>query len=93
MKVRSVIVLLAIAVSVLSPLSVHLTIAHGQEAIGTFDVCHAGSLALSTSLDMPCVSQPVYSLYCPPFVESAQILDPTIKLLISPFQKEHPPKI
>ena len=92
MKARSVIVLLAIAFSVLSPVSVHLTIAHGQTSIGTFDVCHAGSLALSTSHDMPCVSQPIYRLYLPSFVEDAQIPDPALKLIIAAFQEEHPPK-
>ena len=93
MKVRSVIVLFAIAVSVLSPLSVHLTITHGQTSIEAFDVCHAGSLALSASHDMPGVSQPIYGLYLPQRAESAQILDPTLKFLPPTLQKEHPPKI
>ena len=93
MKVRSVIVLFAIAVSVLSPLSVHLTIAHGQTSIEALDVCHAGSLALSASHDMPGVSQPIYGLYLPARVEGAQILDTTLKLFPPTFQEEHPPKI
>jgi hypothetical protein len=93
MKVRSVILLFAIAFSVLSPLSVHLTIAHGQTSIGTFDVCHAGATALSTSHDMPCVCQPIYGLCLPSRIEGTQILNPTLKLPISAFQEEHPPKI
>ncbi|HXY55202.1 MAG TPA: hypothetical protein VEM40_11095 [Nitrospirota bacterium] len=93
MKVRSVIVLFAITLGVLSPLSVHLTIAQGQTSIGTFDVCHAGAPALSISNDMPCVNQPLYHPILPSCVESAEILDPTLKPLISIFQKEHPPKI
>ena len=92
MKVRSVIVLFAIAFSVLSPLSVRLTIAHGQTSIETFDVCHAGSPALSTSIDMPCISQPIYHPYLASRVEGTQILDPALKRLISTFQEEHPPK-
>jgi len=92
MKVRSVIVLFAIALSVLSPISVHLTIAHGQTSIGTFDVCHAGSPALSTSHDMPFVNQPIYHPYLVSRVEGTQLLDHTLTQLISTFQEEHPPK-
>ncbi len=93
MRLKSIIVLLAIAISIFSPLSVHLTIAHGQTSIGTFDVCHAGSLALSTIDDTPCVSQPLYRPCLPSCVEGAEILDPTPKLFLSTFQVEHPPKI
>jgi hypothetical protein len=93
MRVKSFIVLLAITFSVLSPLSVHLTIAHEQTSIGTFDVCHAGSFAISTSHDMPCVSQPIYRPCILSLVKGAEILDPTLKLLILTFQEEHPPKI
>ncbi len=93
MKARSVIMLLAMAFGVLSPPAAHLTITHGQTSIGTLDVCHAGFPALSTSQDMPCVSQSIYGLYLPPFIEVAQILDPTLKFLFSTSQEEHPPKI
>ncbi len=93
MKARSVIVLLAVALGFLSPPAVSLTIAHGQTSIGTVDVCHAGRLALSTSHDMTCLSQSIYGLYFPPFIEGAQMFDPTLKLLFSMPQEEHPPKI
>ena len=92
MRVKSIIVLLAIAFSILSPLSVHLVIAHEQTSIGTFDVCHAGSLALSTSYDTPCISQPLYNPHLPSRVEDSEISDPTLKLLILACQNEHPPK-
>jgi hypothetical protein len=93
MKARSAIVLFAIAFSVLSPLSVHLTIAHGQTSIGTFDVCHAGADALSTSHDMPCVSQQIYHPCLPSPVKGARTFDPALKPLNSTLQEEHPPKI
>ena len=92
MKAGAVIMLLAIAFGVFSPPAVNLTIAHGQTSIGTVDVCHAGSPALSASNDMPCVSQSIYGLYIPPSIEGAQILDPTLKLIFSTSQEEHPPK-
>jgi hypothetical protein len=93
MRLKSVIVLLAIVFSVISPLSVHLTIAHGQTSIETFDICHAGSLALSTSHDMPCVSEPVYRPCLPSHSAGAEKLDPIHKPLITTFQEERPPKI
>jgi len=93
MRVKSVIVLLAIAFSVLSPVSVHLAIAQGETSIGTFDICHAGSPALSTSHDIPGVSEPVYRPCLPSYSDGGDILEPTLKLFLSAFQEEHPPKI
>jgi hypothetical protein len=93
MRTNSVIILLAITFSILSPISVHLTIAHGQPSIGTFDVCHAGSLAISASSDAPCVSQPIYHPDLPLHVEFAKIIDPTLQLFSTTSQDEHPPKI
>ena len=93
MRTNSCIILLAITFSILSPFSVHLTITHGAASIGTFDVCHAGSFAISTSSDTPCVSQPFYHPNFPLHVEFAEIIEPALRLFISTFQEEHPPKI
>ncbi len=93
MKVKSVIVLLAIAFSILSPLSVHLTIAHEKTSIGTFDVCHAGSLAVSGSLDMPTMSEPVSCPFVPSYKDGVEILELTYQPFILIFQEEHPPKV
>jgi hypothetical protein len=92
MRAYSVIVLLAISFSILSPLSVHLTITHGLTSIGTFDVCHAGSLALSTGNDTLCVGQPLYHPWLPSHVEYAEMLNPKLKLITATFKDEHPPK-
>jgi hypothetical protein len=93
MRANSVIVLLAIALSILAPFPVHLTIAHGETVIATFDFCHAGSPALSTSNHMPCVSQPIYHPCLPSPVEGAEILGPTLTPFVVTFQEEHPPEI
>jgi hypothetical protein len=93
MRVKSVIVLLAIIFSALSPVSVHLAIAHGETSIGTFDICHGGSTALSTSHDSPGVSEPLYCPCLPSYKDGAGILEPTRKPYLSTFQDEHPPKI
>jgi len=92
MRANSTIVLLTIAVSIFSPVSVHLAIAHGQTSIGSFDVCHPGSPALSTSQDAPSVSQPIYRFFLPLWIERAEIREPAIRPFMSTFQEEHPPK-
>ena len=92
MKWQTLIVVIAIAFSALSPLSVHLTIEYGQTSIGTFDICHAGSLAVSTNLDLPCFIENPYvprPLLSP---ERAEIPSTDCKHLIIAFQDERPPK-
>ncbi len=93
MKVKSVIVLLAIAFSIFSPLSLHLTIAHGHATIEGFDVCHAGSLALAPGHEAPCVSEPVYRPCSLTQAARVEIHEPSLIILITASQEEHPPKI
>ncbi len=93
MRASSLIVLLAIALSILSPSPVPLASAHGQTVIGTLDVCHAGSLAISISHDTPCVIQPLYHPHLPSRMECPTIVDPTIRPFVLAFPEEHPPKI
>ncbi len=92
MKLKSVIVLFAVVVSILSPLSLHLTIAHGTASIEGLDVCHAGSFALSPGHDAPCVNEPIYRPYLPSHCYNAEMFDPTMRILVIAFLEEHPPK-
>ncbi len=92
MKVKSIIVLFAVVVSVLSPLSLHLTIAHGSAAIEGLDVCHAGSLALAPGHDAPCVSEPLYRPSLPSHIERTELPDPTLRIPVIAFREEHPPQ-
>ncbi len=93
MRVKSFIVLIAITFSILSPLSLHLTIAHGQASIEGLDVCHAGSYALSASHDAPGVCEAIYNSFHPLPMAVAEIIDPILNMPITSFQEEHPPKI
>jgi hypothetical protein len=92
MRVKSIIVLIAIAFSILSPLSLHLTIAQGHASIEGLDVCHAGSFALAPGHDVPCISEPLYRPCSPSRIENAQIQEPTLRVLIAASQEERPPK-
>jgi hypothetical protein len=92
MRMKSVIVLLAIAFSILSPLSLHLTIAQGHASIEGLDVCHAGSLALSPGQEAPCVSEPLFEPCLPSHIDSTMIVDATPRVFLTVFPEEHPPK-
>jgi hypothetical protein len=93
MKWQAVIVLLAIALSIVVPPSLPLLSDHGAiAAIGALDVCHSATPALSSNGDMPCVHE------CPcghlPMSEykNAKIFTPPFKPLLISFQDERPPK-
>lgn len=93
MKWQSLIVVVAIAFSCLSPLSVHLTIEHGQTTtIGTFDVCHAGSLAVSSIHEMPYFTENLCVLIPPSSPMRMENLSLVGRLPIIAFRDEHPPK-
>jgi hypothetical protein len=93
MKWQAVIVLLAITLSIVVPPSLPFLSGHGAMAsIGTLDVCHSATPALSSNGDMPCVNE------CPcrplPLAQNKVIIVPNSHL--SPyfiaFQDERPPK-
>ncbi len=92
MKVKSIIVLFAAVVSVFSPLSLHLTFAHGHATIEGLDVCHAGSLALAPGHEAPCVNEPLYRSCLPSHIERAALPDHMLRILVLAFREEHPPK-
>ncbi len=93
MRAKSIIVLFAIGISIFSPLSLHLTVAHGHATIEGLDVCHAGSLALAPGHEAPCVSEPLYRPYSLTLMGRAEIHEPSLFVLITASQEEHPPKI
>ncbi len=94
MRWQAVIVLLAIALSIVGPPSLPMTFLHdGHSAIGILDVCHSSTPALSTSGDMPCMSE------CPcrplplPQNAFAELVNPRFKPFFIAFQDERPPKV
>jgi hypothetical protein len=94
MRWQAVIVLLAIALSIVVPPSLPLMIGQGgQASIGTLDVCHSSLPALASNGNMPCVSE------CPcrplPLAQKkvSEIANPPFKPLLIAFQDERPPKV
>jgi hypothetical protein len=93
MKWQAVIILFAIAVSIAVPPSLSSNAVHDKQAeIGTLDVCHSATPALSSNGDMPCIS----AFFCRPLPLAAFmvsiIIAPSLKPPIIAFQYEHPPK-
>ncbi len=94
MRWKAIIVLLAVALSIIVPPSLSVTIADGGHSmIGTLDVCHSATPALSSNGDMPCVNEcPCYPV---PLAQhkASEIVNPPRKPLLIAFQDERPPKI
>lgn len=94
MKVQAVMILLAIALSIVVPPSLSLTAtAHGGQAmLGTLDVCHAATPALASNGDMPCMNE---GMCCPlPLAQykAPEIANPPFQPFFIAFQDERPPK-
>lgn len=94
MKWQAVIVLLAIALTIAIPPSLFPTCSHaGHAMIGSLDICHSATPALSSSGSMPWIQEsPCHPL---PLLlqETSEIVNPLFKPVITAFQDEHPPKI
>jgi hypothetical protein len=93
MKWKAVIVLLAIALSIVVPPSLPFLSDHGaMAAIGTLDVCHSAIPALSSNGDMPCVNE----CFCRPLPVGqytiAEPVNPLLKPSAISFQDERPPR-
>jgi hypothetical protein len=94
MKCQAAIILLAIVLSIVVPPSLPLTILHGGQAeIGTLDVCHSTTPALSSNGDMPCMSESPYKPLPLPQNVVAVIENPQFKPFFIAFQDERPPKV
>ncbi len=93
MKWQAVIVLLAIALTILAPPALPLVTAHGQAAqIGTLDVCHSATPTLAANGEMPCINS-VPTVHRPiRFVTLTASQKPFFLQSFFTFDSEHPPK-
>ena len=93
MKLKAVIVLLALGLSIALPPSLSLLTAHnGQAAIVTLDVCHAATPALSSNGEMPCVNECTFDVLPLSRNMVAEISNSRCKPFFISFQDERPPK-
>ncbi len=93
MKWQTVIVLLAIALSIVVPPSFPLATANDERtSIGTLDVCHSATPALSSNGEMPVMTECPCRLLPSAFHDILDIMDPICKPVLIVFQDEIPPK-
>ena len=93
MKLKAIIVLMALCLSIALPPSLTLMASHdGRAAIVTLDVCHAASSALSSNGEMPCVNEGTYNSILLTESLSIEVSNPPCKPFFIAFQDEHPPK-
>jgi hypothetical protein len=93
MKWQALIVLLAIALSIIVPPSLPFLSDHGATtAIGALDVCHSAMPALSANGDMPCVSESLCRPLHLDLYDISAMVNPPLKLSAMSFQDERPPK-
>ena len=93
MKWQAIIVLLAIALTVLAPPSLPLLVARGGHAeIGALDVCHQATPALTSTGDMPCINSAPTVHRPVSFVTLSASQKPFFLQSLFTFDREHPPK-
>ncbi len=93
MKWQAVIVLLAIALTVLAPPALPLMIVHdGHSQIGVLDVCHSAAPALSASGEMPCLNSFPLDQQPKPFITYSIQHKPLFSQYLSTFDTEQPPQ-
>ena len=93
MRWQSIIVLLAIALSIVAPPALPIMVAQGGQAeIGTLDVCHSAIPALSSSGDMPCINECMSLPLSQGLSKISARATPRFKPFCIAFQDERPPK-
>ncbi len=93
MRWQSIIVLLAIALSIVVPPALPIMAAQGGQAeIGTLDVCHSATPALSSNGDMPCINEGMNLLLPQELSTVSAVAAPRSKPFCIAFQDERPPK-
>jgi len=94
MKLSGIVVLAALCLSILTPLTVHTigTFSGNSQQLVTLDVCHASDSSLSVNagspslIESPCNPEPL-TLCC-----YSVIADPLLTLSLIPSRQERPPQ-
>ena len=93
MKIKIVLILIALTVSIASPLSINIAPSINGTYLFSLDVCQASSPAASVNVNMR------YIYECPcrhiilEFVGFHEVLNPSFNSFLVAFQEEHPPRV
>jgi len=92
MKIQRILVVIALSLSVLSPLSVSISPLDDHSYIMTLDVCNASGSALSVNADAPALLESSGKL-CPlAFCGHTEVIYSACKLSLLSSQLERPPR-
>lgn len=93
MRIRTVLILIALSVSIISPLSAHISVSSNGTFLITLDVCIAAGCALSVNQYLPCLYEYQFEF---PVLEITDLFDnsnPAFKPLLIAFQMDRPPRV
>ncbi len=92
MKVKVVLVLIGMSISIMSPLSINISHSGNGTFFFTLDVCNAAGSARSVTSDMPVLHECPCKVLPAGFIGFCEVSNPMFNLSLIPFQKERPPK-
>lgn len=94
MRLKAIIVILSILLSILAPVSFEVTISDNGKVsvIASLDVCHAKSPMSSAAPDMPVINESQCILCEVDFASLIKLSSPNSEYFLITFQKERPPR-
>ncbi|BCB96547.1 hypothetical protein JZK55_14690 [Dissulfurispira thermophila] len=94
MRLKAIIIILSILISILSPICFKITFSSHENVsvIATLDVCHAKDSISAVSLDTPAINETQFTLYMLHSIASYDASRHLSKNILLVFQKEHPPR-
>ncbi len=95
MKLKSLLVLIILMVSIVTPVKPHISISQNSNMafIFTLNVCHASDASFSVNTDSPSLYECTCKLPLLQFDGVFQTSELSMTSFLLPFQKERPPEI
>jgi len=92
-QILGLLILIALSLSIISPLSINISFTHDGTYLVTLDVCHASSPPLSVNTDMPYQHESPSQLAVLEATDLYETLDPKFSPLLITLQIDHPPRV
>jgi hypothetical protein len=95
MKLKSLLVLIILIVSVATPFKLRISISQNSKVAFIFalNVCHASDASLSVNMDSPSLYECPCKLPLPQFDGFYEKSEPLMATYLTSFQKERPPEV
>ncbi|MBA4373630.1 MAG: hypothetical protein C0402_12320 [Thermodesulfovibrio sp.] len=93
MKLRSLILLIVLCLSLASPLTIHLASAGQEEHLVTLDVCHTSDASLSVNADSPALFEAPCNPLAPEYAGTHEAGSTVFTPYVSSLQQERPPQV